>query len=458
MDNNKVGIIDLKSGNLLSIQTAIEEAGFETEIITEPNDTFAALVMPGQGRFAFIAEQLNQHGWRKFLNQWADDGKPLIGICVGMQILFESSAEDPNAKGLGWLPGQVQQLQHPKTPMVGWSQLHSADASMRQQYAYFVNSYAVPNSNYATAYTNYGESFCAAVQKKNIYGFQFHPEKSGAFGRQLIADCLQAATHTPVTSNDQANGNNLAPRIIPCLDVAYGRVVKGTNFKQLQDMGDPVELAYAYEQQGADEVVFLDIKASIDNRDSALDMVHKVATTLSIPFTVGGGINELADVDRFFHAGADKVTINTAAVLNPKLINQVSEKYGRQSLIVAVDVNRETDGRLCIYTHGGSRPVDKDYHQWLDEVVDRGAGEILLTAMHKDGTGSGFDCELLAEFGSDYPVQVIASGGAKGPEDFLNAINSHADAVLAAGLFHRGEYTVKQIKDYLIKNNTAMRV
>ncbi|WP_395374144.1 imidazole glycerol phosphate synthase subunit HisH [Marinicella sp. W31] len=458
MKSPKIGIIDLKSGNLLSIQTAIQEAGFETEIISEPNDQFDALVMPGQGRFAFIAEQLNQQGWRNFLDQWLASGKPLIGICVGMQILFENSAEDPQAKGLGWLPGQVQKLPHPKTPMVGWSQLHSSDNNLNNEYAYFVNSFAVPDSEFTTAYSYYGGAFCAAVQKNNLYGFQFHPEKSGAFGRQLIADCLNKAQHQNTLTRGSSDHSNLAPRIIPCLDVAYGRVVKGTNFKQLQDMGDPVELAYTYEQQGADEVVFLDIKASIDNRDSALDMVYKVATTLSIPFTVGGGINVLDDVDRFFNAGADKVTINSAAVSNPKLINQVSEKYGRQSLIVAIDVNREADGSLCIYTHGGSRPVDKDYHQWLDEVVDRGAGEILLTAMHKDGTGSGFDCDLLAEFGNNYPVQIIASGGAKGPDDFVNAINSHADAVLAAGLFHRGEYTVKQIKEHLIQNHIAMRV
>ena len=257
--------------------------------------------------------------------------------------------------------------------------------------------------------------------------------------------------------NNADSTSDLTARIIPCLDVAYGRVVKGTNFKQLTDMGDPVELAKLYEQQGADELVFLDIKASVDGQESALDMVYQVATHLSIPFAVGGGIKTLADVHRFFHAGADKVTLNTMAVEQPDLINQISTQYGSQSIVVAVDVNIEDNGELDIYTHGGSRRVAKPYADWIDEIVDRGAGEILLTAMHKDGTGSGFDTELLAHFGADFPVQVIASGGAKGPQDFLAAIEDGADAVLAAGLFHRGEYTVVQIKEFLINNNIKIR-
>ena len=154
----------------------------------------------------------------------------------------------------------------------------------------------------------------------------------------------------------------------------------------------------------------------------------------------------------------DKVTLNTAAVLNPELISQITKKYGSQSLVVAIDVNHEANDSMIIYTHGGSKEVDKNYQAWVKEVVDRGAGEILLTAMHKDGTGSGFDLQLLKAFGPQFPVQVIASGGANDPKDFLSAIQAGADAVLAAGIFHRGEYTVKQIKDYLINNNIKMRM
>lgn len=249
---------------------------------------------------------------------------------------------------------------------------------------------------------------------------------------------------------------SLVPRIIACLDVANGRVVKGTNFKQLLDMGDPIEMALKYQHQGADEIVFLDIKASVDNQASALSMVTKVATNLSIPFTVGGGIKVLSDVDKFFNAGADKVTLNTAAVENPQLIDQIANKYGSQSLIIAIDVNHEKNGEHIIYTHGGTFRVVKPYQQWLKEVVDRGAGEILMTAMHKDGTGMGFDLDLLNQ--ANFPLPIIASGGANGPQDFVDAINAGADAVLAAGIFHRGEYTVKKVKQYLINNNIKMRL
>jgi cyclase len=249
---------------------------------------------------------------------------------------------------------------------------------------------------------------------------------------------------------------SLVPRIIPCLDVANGRVVKGTNFKQLIDMGGPIELALKYQHQGADEIVFLDILASVDKQSSALAMVKKVAENLNIPFTVGGGIKVLADVDAFFNAGADKVTLNTAAVENPDLINQIANKYGSQSLIIAIDVNQEKTGEHTIYTHGGTKRVEKPYAKWITEVVDRGAGEILMTAMHKDGTGSGFDLELLRQ--ANFPLPIIASGGANEPKDFLHAIKAGADAVLAAGIFHRNEYTVADVKKYLINNTIKMRM
>ncbi len=248
---------------------------------------------------------------------------------------------------------------------------------------------------------------------------------------------------------------SLVPRLIVCLDVAYGCVVKGTNFKQLKDMGDPIELGLKYQSQGADELVFLDIKASVDGQNSALAMINKVAKNLSIPFTVGGGIKNLEDVDKFFNAGADKVTINSAALQNPNLINQTANKYGSQSLIVAVDVNLEANNSLILYTHGGSKKVSKNYDTWMQEIIDRGAGEVMINAMHKDGTGSGFDLDLLSR--QYYSIPIIASGGANEPKDFLNAINAGADAVLAAGIFHRNEYTVDEVKHYLIQNKIEMR-
>lgn len=251
--------------------------------------------------------------------------------------------------------------------------------------------------------------------------------------------------------------NSLMPRIIVCLDVDKGRVVKGTNFKQLRDMGDPVELALDYEQQGADELVFLDISASNDNRPTALKLVTDIATHLSIPFTVGGGLKKLDDVKAFLDAGADKVALNTTAVLQPEIINQTAIAYGSQCVVVAIDVNKKND-HFDFYINGGRNLVEKDFNQWTREVADRGAGEILLTAMHKDGTGSGFDTELTRRISEQVPVQVIASGGAKNEQHFLDAFNQGADACLAAGMFHSGDYTVGRVKKYLIDNGLRVRM
>jgi len=251
--------------------------------------------------------------------------------------------------------------------------------------------------------------------------------------------------------------NSLLPRIIVCLDVDKGRVVKGTNFKQLRDMGDPVELAIAYENQGADELVFLDISASNENRPTALKLVTDIASNLSIPFTVGGGLKQIDDVKAFLDAGADKVALNTTAVLKPEIINQTAKAYGSQCVIVAIDVNKNND-ELSFYINGGRKLVDRDFNQWTQEVADRGAGEILLTAMHKDGTGSGFDTELTKSISQQVPMQVIASGGAKNEQHFLQAFQQGADACLAAGMFHSGEYTVNQVKQYLLDNDLQVRI
>lgn len=255
----------------------------------------------------------------------------------------------------------------------------------------------------------------------------------------------------------EMNKNSLMPRIIVCLDVDKGRVVKGTNFKQLRDMGDPVELALGYEQQGADELVFLDISASNENKPTALKLVTDIATHLSIPFTVGGGLKKLDDVKAFLDAGADKVALNTTAVLQPDIIDQTAIAYGNQCVVVAIDVNKE-NGLLKFYINGGRKLVEQDFEQWTKEVADRGAGEILLTAMHKDGTGSGFDIELTKKISEQVPVQVIASGGAKNERHFLDAFHQGADACLAAGMFHSGEYTVEQVKQYLIQHNLQVRM
>ena len=249
----------------------------------------------------------------------------------------------------------------------------------------------------------------------------------------------------------------LTKRIIPCLDIKNGRTVKGVNFVNLIDAGDPVALAKEYAEIGADELVFLDISATLEGRKTMLEMVLKVAEQVNIPFTVGGGISSIEDVDALLKCGADKISINSSAVKRPKLVNELSQKFGSQCVVVAIDVNNE-NGHLHYYINGGRKRVDRDFYQWSNEVAERGAGEILLTAMHKDGTGSGFDTDLTKKVSQQVPVQVIASGGASNEKHFQQAFEQGADACLAAGMFHSGDYTVTQVKQYLLSNGIKVRL
>lgn len=247
-------------------------------------------------------------------------------------------------------------------------------------------------------------------------------------------------------------------RIIPCLDVDKGRVVKGINFVNLRDMGDPVELATRYENEGADELVFLDISASAESRPTALEMVRRVSKALSIPFTLGGGLRTLDDIYQFLEAGADKVCLNTTAVKNPEVITQGAQQFGSQCIVVAIDIKRDGKGGWGVFTHGGRNATDKEAKSWAAEVADRGAGEILLTSMDRDGTGIGFDLEITAELAKTLPIPVIASGGAKSDDHLLEAFQQGVDAVLAATMFHSGDYTIDAVKRKLDAAGVPMRL
>ncbi|MGG0741082.1 imidazole glycerol phosphate synthase subunit HisF [Niallia taxi] len=251
----------------------------------------------------------------------------------------------------------------------------------------------------------------------------------------------------------------LTKRIIPCLDVKEGRVVKGVQFVQLRDAGDPVELARFYDEQGADELVFLDISASHEGRKTMVEVVKEVASELAIPFTVGGGINTLADMKRILRAGADKVSLNTAAVTNPKLITEGANFFGSQCIVVAIDAKFDQElGTWRVYTHGGRTPVDKDVITWAKEAVELGAGEILLTSMDSDGEKKGFDLSLTKAVSEAVTVPVIASGGAGNAEDFLEVFEeANADAALAASIFHYKETSVNEVKGYLHERGVLVR-
>jgi len=250
----------------------------------------------------------------------------------------------------------------------------------------------------------------------------------------------------------------LAKRIIPCLDVKEGRVVKGVNFINLIDAGDPVEIAKGYSDLGADEVVFLDITASSDKRDIILDVVEKTAKVVFIPLTVGGGIRSIDDISRILNAGADKVSINSAAVHNPQLINEGAKKYGNQCIVVAIDA--KWNGEFYeVYINGGRTPTGKDAIMWAKECEERGAGEILLTSMDKDGTKSGFELKFTSLVSSAVSIPVIASGGAGKKEDFRDVFKEgKADAALAASLFHFNILPIKELKEYLKDNNVEVRL
>lgn len=250
----------------------------------------------------------------------------------------------------------------------------------------------------------------------------------------------------------------LAKRIIPCLDVKDGRTVKGTNFVNLREAGDPVELGRAYSEQGADELVFLDITASHEGRKTFTDMVARVARELSIPFTVGGGINELADVARMLDAGADKVSVNSAALRNPQLVGDIASHFGSQVCVVAIDA-RCTDGNWECYLNGGRVPTGRGLFDWAREVADRGAGEILFTSMNHDGVKQGFANDALARLSDELPIPIIASGGAGAMQHFADAFTvGRADAALAASVFHFGEIAIPQLKQYLRAQGICVRI
>ena len=264
----------------------------------------------------------------------------------------------------------------------------------------------------------------------------------------------------------------LAKRIIPCLDVTGGRVVKGVNFVELRDAGDPVEIAARYNEQGADELTFLDITATSDERDVILHIIEAVASQVFIPLTVGGGVRTVEDVRRLLNAGADKTSFNSAAIANPQVIRDASDKYGSQCIVVAIDAKRrtpeeeqrvDTDGRPLgpgwdVFSHGGRRNVGLDAVQWARRMAEQGAGEILLTSMDRDGTKSGFDLALTRAVTEAVPVPVIASGGVGNLDHLADGIQlGGADAVLAASIFHYGEFTIGQAKDHMAQRGVAVR-
>lgn len=250
----------------------------------------------------------------------------------------------------------------------------------------------------------------------------------------------------------------VAKRIIPCLDVKGGRTVKGINFVGLRDVGDPVELGRRYSDEGADELVFLDISATQEERGTFASLVSRIAENISIPFTVGGGISSIDDAARLLDAGADKVSVNSAAIRNPELIDSIASRYGSQFIVIAIDA-RQVDGRWLATTHGGTRPSDKELFSWAKEAQDRGAGELLFTSMDHDGTRAGYPLETYARLADELSIPVIASGGAGNIGHIAEVLTvGRADAALAASIFHSGEIPIPELKKELLKCKISVRI
>jgi cyclase len=251
----------------------------------------------------------------------------------------------------------------------------------------------------------------------------------------------------------------LAKRIIPCLDIKSGRTVKGINFENIRDAGDPVELAMYYSDQGADELVFLDITATVEKRKTLVELVKKIASNINIPFTVGGGISSVENAFELLQNGADKISINTAAFKNPDLINSMAKEFGSQCVVLAIDTKKENDGNWYVYLNGGRIKTETRAYDWGKMAIDLGAGEILLTSMNNDGTKDGFAEDIISIFSKRFPVPIIASGGAGTMEHFADVfLNANADAALAASVFHFGEIKIPELKSFLSLQNINVRI
>ena len=437
-----IAIIDYDAGNIKSVEKAMHLLGQEVVVTRDRESILKAdkVILPGVGAFGDAMSKIRQYNLEEVIHEVVEKGTPFLGICLGLQLLFERSDETPGVEGLGILKGEILRIPDQpglKIPHMGWNSLKYPNEGRlfrgipEDSYVYFVHSYYLKaeDESIVTATTEYSTLIHASVESGNVFACQFHPEKSSDVG-------------------------------IPCLDVNNGRVVKGVNFVDLKDAGDPVEIAKAYDKAGADELVFLDITASSDRRNTVVDMVRKVAETVFIPFTVGGGIRTVDDFRALLREGADKISINSSAIDTPNLISDAADKFGSQCVVVAIDAKKRADGSgWNIYKHGGRIDVGIDALEWAHKVEKLGAGEILLTSMDCDGTKAGYDLELTRAVAEAVNIPVIASGGAGNLEHFYDALtDGKADAALAASLFHYKELEIKEVKEYLRGRGVSVRL
>jgi cyclase len=496
------------AANLASVVALCDRNGVEPVITQDPSLIASAdkLLLPGVGAFGAAMESLGAKGLDRVLASRIEKKQPTMGICLGMQLFCKTSQEAPGVAGIGAVPAQVRRFSSGlPLPQLGWNRVQpeANERFIEAGWAYFANSYRITEvpEGYSGAFSEYGERFVTALTAgydaasgiPAILLCQFHPELSGAWGQRLFRrwmglkasvegssvggvartdettweDTVQTAGRTTTgveldqpgsNSNPVASSKRTALRILPCLDIKGGRVVKGTKFQNLVDSGDPVELAARYETEGADEIALLDISATIEERRTALESVAAVRKKLSIPISVGGGIRSVEDAERLLNAGADRVSVNSAAVRNPALIQDLAERFGVQCVIVAIDAARKADGGWEVFIEAGKKGTGIDAIQWARRCSDLGAGEILLTSIDRDGTGLGYDEELITAITAASGIPVIASGGATKIGHFLQGAQAGASALLGAGAFHRGELSIEALKQSLAASGMEVRL
>ena len=464
------------TANLASVIAGLRRIGASPRVTEDADEVRTAprVVLPGVGAFGAAMEKLRAGGLDRALAERIRAGRPTLAVCLGLQLLCDASDETPGVPGLGVAPGRITRFADTvRVPQLGWNYVQSAGGSplLESGYAYFANSYklAAPPAGWSAAYSDHGGRFVAALARGPVLACQFHPELSGPWGLEWLRRWVDAPRATAVSAVSTttagavvgrysgAQGTGETVRIIPCLDVRDGRVVKGVRFAGLRDAGSPPELAAAYEAQGADELVVLDVSATPEGRATAVETVRQVRAQLSIPLTVGGGVRSIDNARALLEAGADKVGVNTAAVRDPGVIDELARQFGCQCTVLALDAARTPAGNWEVVVTSGTERTGIDAVQWAREATRRGAGEILLTSWDRDGTRSGYDEELTAAVARAVSVPVIASGGAAGPEHLLSVLRAGADAVLAASIFHYGEMTVRDVKEYLAARGVAVR-
>ena len=452
-------IVPTGVANLASIRALCERLERRARIAAGPRDVEAAshVVLPGVGAFGAAMEALDAKGFSGALRARIAGGRPTLAVCVGMQVLLEGSEESPEVQGLGIVPGRARLLRGRPLPQLGWNRV-AVPAGVRildNGWAYFAHSYALerPPLGWHSATVEYGGRFVAAIERGRCLATQFHPELSSAWGNALVERWID---ERPLPRSEPQSAGPAHVRIIPCLDVRDGRVVKGVKFQGLRDAGDPRELAMRYEEEGADELVVLDVSATPRGRRTAADTVAAVRRCLSIPLTVGGGVRGVEDVGRLLDAGADKVSVNTAAVRNPELLGAMAERFGRQCTVLSVDASRTSD-RHEVRISSGVERTGLDAVEWAARGVELGAGEVLLTSWDRDGTRQGYDTELVSAVSARVPVPVVASGGASEPRHLAEAAHCGATGLLAASIFHYGEHSIASTKAFLSARGVEVR-